>query len=108
MPPGISSLKVALPFAFLALPLLLNVDELFAVPDDVVHLLVVPLETLFVSGKLPASLSESELEDDGREELSDEWRVKMDGCRCSVDLRSLGAFGGLEGFRRGLDVICGV
>ena len=78
------------------------------VPDDVVHLLVVPLETFFVSDKLSASLSETELEDDVREELCDEWRVKMDGCRCSVGLCSLGAFGGLEGFRRGSDVICGV
>jgi hypothetical protein len=92
----------------LALPLLLGVDELFAVPDDVVHLLIVSLEIFFVSQKLPASLSESELEDDVREELSDEWRAKMDDCRYSVDLCSLGAFGGLEGFRRGLDAICGV
>ena len=92
----------------MALPLLLKVDELFEVADDAVHLLIVPLETLFVSGKLSASISESELEDDVREELSDEWRAKMDDCRYSVDLCSLGAFGGLEGFRRGLDAICGV
>jgi len=97
--PEISSLDVALPFAFLALPLLLKVDELFAVPDDVVHLLIVPPERFFLSDKLPASLSESELEDDLREESSDEWRLKRDDCRCSVDLWSLGAFGGLEGFR---------
>jgi len=108
LPPGISPLDVALPFAFLALPLLLEVDELFAVPDDVVHLLVVPLETFFASDKLSASLSETELKDDVREELSAEWRVKRDDCRCSVDLCSLGAFGGFEGFRRELNVICGV
>jgi hypothetical protein len=92
----------------LALPLLLKVDELFEVADDAVHLLIVSLETLFVSGKLSASISESELEDEVREELSDEWRAKMDDCRYSVDLCSLGAFGGLEGFRRGLDAICDV
>ena len=108
MQPEISSRNVALPFALLALPLPLKVDELFAVPDDVVHFLLVPPETFFLSDKLPASLSESELEDDLREELSDEWRLKRDDCRCSADCWSLGAFGELEGFRRGLDVMCGV
>ena len=83
----------------MALPLLLEVDELFAVLDDAVHLLIVSLETLFVSDKLPASLSESELEDGVREERSDKWRVKMDDGRCSVGFCSLGAFDGLEGFR---------
>jgi hypothetical protein len=81
----------------LALPLLLEVDELFDVP--ILLLLDVPLEMLFVSDKVPASLSESELEHGVGEELSDERRVKMDDRRCLVDVRSSRAFNGLEGFR---------
>ena len=97
-----------LPFVFLPLPLLLEVDELLEVPDDAVHLLFVHLERFLVSDTLSASLPKSELEDDVREELSEKWRAKMDDGRCTVDLCSLGAFDGLEGFRRVLDVICGV
>jgi hypothetical protein len=88
----------------LALPLLLEVDELFAAPDDVVLLLDVPLEMLFASDKILASYSESELEDEVVEELSDEWRVKMDDRRCLVDVRSSRAPDRLEGFRPELDV----
>jgi hypothetical protein len=87
--------------------LLLEVDELFAVPDDVVLLLDVPLEMLFVSDKIPASLSESELANGVVvEELSGERRVKMDDRRCLVDVRSSRAFNGLESFRPELDVRC--
>ena len=49
-------------------PLLLKVDELFAVPDVVLLPLDVSLEMRFVSDKVSASLSESELEDEVGEE----------------------------------------
>jgi hypothetical protein len=88
----------------LALPLLLEVDELFDVPDNVLLLLDVPLEMLFVSDKVPASLSESELEHGVGEELSAERRVKMDDRRCLVDIRSSRAFDRLEGFRLELGI----
>ena len=59
---------------------------------------------LFVSDKVPASLSESELEHGVGEELSAERRVKMDDRRCLVDIRSSRAFDRLEGFRLELGI----
>ena len=70
---------------------------LFAVFDDVVLLLKMPLRTLVVSDKVSASLNEAELDGDEGGESSDERRVKIEANRRLVDSRSLRGFDRLSG-----------
>jgi hypothetical protein len=80
------------------LTLLPKVEALFALSDEVVLLLKMPLETLLASDKVSASLIEFNLKVEEVWESSDERRLKNEASRRLVDSRSLRGFKGVDVF----------
>ena len=92
------------------LPLPPKVDALFVLCGEVVLLLKMPLEVLFVSDKVSASLVESDPEGDAGEESSSERRVNIEANRRLVETRSSRGFcwwGDVGGDWRRADIIVG-